>query len=118
MHVKTPEDGVYAKRAYSCKDHDGVMFHHNCVVRREHLDGSQPALSYDQALAHDIIGRWADRVAEDPSICPDRAGVEPFIKKMIKEMDGHFGRVLGLRASKRFGDIVAITDSAPIRHRE
>lgn len=108
LHVRPPGDGAYAKRDYSCRDHDQVMFHHNCVVRREHMDGPQATLSYDQALAHDIVGRWADRVADDPSICPDRAGIEPLVTKIIKEMDGHFGRVLALRASKRFGSIVAM----------
>lgn len=92
-----------------------VMFHHNCVVRRQHMDGSS-FLSYDQRLAHEIIGGWADRVASDPSLCADRSMVEPFVARMVKEMDGHFGRVLSLRNSDRFKGIVGAAAQAPVRH--
>lgn len=93
-----------------------VMFHHNCVVRRQHMDGASTGPSYDQRLAHDIIGGWADRAASDPSICAEREMLQPFVQRVIREMDGHFGRVLSLRTSERFKSTVEIPDRPFVKH--
>ena len=64
------EEEEYPRFLYNRQEHEDSLYHHNTVVRMEHLVSPSRAqhrirMSFDQQAAHDIFGRWTERALVD-----------------------------------------------------
>lgn len=116
LHVSPPDPstGVYATKSYDCKSMEECMFFHNCVTRRAHIPSpgaertEKRAVSYDHSLAHGILHAWVDRAMKDPGISYNLQGqaLQDHVHSMIRGLDMLYGKILGLRWSDQFSDII------------
>lgn len=104
LHVTRDDTSYrpYQNRSYDCKAHEQVLFYHNHVKRRQHLEKPDQSLgrlclNHDQCAAHEIIGKWAERAMAEDSMSSDR------IDSIVMDIDGTFGKMLGLKNSVMFG---------------
>ena len=63
------ESDAYPRFMYNRQDHEDCLYHHNFVMRMQHLDSSSRIrISYDQNAAHEIFKTWTDRAIHDVSL--------------------------------------------------
>lgn len=116
LQVSPPDEtsGMYATTRYGVKEHEECMFFHNSVTRRQHIlppDAERPVkrpVSYDHMLAHAILSDWKERAMVDPDINHELQGaaLDDHIRSMIRGLDMIYGKILGLKWSEQFSDLV------------